>query len=218
MRPMVAIIVAAVVASAPGIVSRRRMSPEASTCPAIAPSMTASSSLRKSIWRRQPSRVWRSSAGSSSVAIHWRPALPNRSLTSGRAIRLRTRTADLVLGPRALADELGPARGEPPQRARGLTRDPHLREQIRGQQLGQGAGIDAVVLDLGVADRPDLHRAGEHDVGDVAAQDAGDGQRVTGEFQHDAIIGGQARREQLQRLAPHATTYSPAVLHLREPP
>ena len=35
-----------------------------------------------------------SSMGSTSVAIHWRPALPKRSLTSGRAIRLRTRTAD----------------------------------------------------------------------------------------------------------------------------
>src|SRR3954454_9798983 len=94
MRPMVAIIVAAVVASTPGMVSRRRMSSEASTCPAISASMTASSWLRKSIWRRQPLSVWRSSMGSSSVAIHWRPALPNRSLTSGGAMRLRTRTAE----------------------------------------------------------------------------------------------------------------------------
>ena len=84
-------------------------------------------------------------------------------------LRARDQVADqdgghFVLGPGPLADELRAARREPPQRARGLVGDPDLREQVGGQQLGQRARVDAVVLDLRVADRADLHRIGEHDL------------------------------------------------------
>ena len=100
-------------------------------------------------------------------------------------LRARDQVADqdrghFVLGPGPLTDQLRPARCEPPQHARGLVGDPHPREQIGRQQLRQRARVDAVVLDLGMADRANLHRIGEHDVRDVAAQDGGDRQRVAG--------------------------------------
>ncbi len=99
-----------------------------------------------------------------------------------------------------LAHQLRAPGRQAPQRAGALIAEPDARDQIDGQQLGQGAGVEAVVFDLGVADRADLHRVGDHDLGDVRLEDLGDRQRVAGGLHHDPIIGSQAAGEQLERL------------------
>ncbi len=57
---------------------------------------------------------------------------------------------DLVLEAHALAYKLSPAREAPAQGARGLVGQPAALQQAGPQQLGQGTGIAAVGLGLGV--------------------------------------------------------------------
>jgi hypothetical protein len=106
----------------------------------------------------------------------------------------------LVFDTGALAHELRAPGGQPTQHTRALVGDPHPRDQVDRQQLSERAGVKAVVLDLGVADRADLHRVGDHDLGDMRLEDPGDRQRVARGLQHDAIGWRQAAGEQLQRL------------------
>jgi hypothetical protein len=53
----------------------------------------------------------------------------------------------LALQARADAHQRGPRAREAPTLAHRWRRDPGLREQVRAQQVREGAGIDAVVLD-----------------------------------------------------------------------
>lgn len=106
----------------------------------------------------------------------------------------------LVLDAGALTHQLRAPRREAPQDAGALVADPDARDQIDGQQLGECARVEAVVFDLGVADRANLHRVGDDDLGDVRLEDPRDRQRVASRFQHDAIGGHQAAGEQLQCL------------------
>ena len=77
----------------PGIVISRRTSGSSSACSAMIRSTRASSSPRKSSWRRHASSVRRSSMGSSCSANHARPLTPKGSLAGGRRLRLRCSTA-----------------------------------------------------------------------------------------------------------------------------
>ncbi len=92
MSPIAAMKVAAVCRLTPGTLISRSTSGHASACLAISPSSIAISPSRKSTWRRQPSRVSRSSSGSSSRASQRRPPLPKVSVTGGRSQRLRAST------------------------------------------------------------------------------------------------------------------------------
>jgi hypothetical protein len=93
MSPIAAISAQAVTALTPGIVSSRRISAEASASEAIAWSTNPISSSRTSMWRRQPSTVSRSSAGSSSRASQARPRTPKTSLIGGLPTSRRISTA-----------------------------------------------------------------------------------------------------------------------------
>jgi hypothetical protein len=79
MSPVEAIKVAAVCTLTPGTLINRKTSGQASACLAISASRAPISASRKSTWRRQPSSVRRSSAGSSSVASQRRPPVPKAS-------------------------------------------------------------------------------------------------------------------------------------------
>ena len=83
MSPIAARKLAAVITFTPGTVISRRASVDSSAAWAITRSSSESSRSRKSIWRRQPPTVSRSSSGSSSCSSQRRPARPNRSETWG---------------------------------------------------------------------------------------------------------------------------------------
>jgi len=93
MLPTAARKVVAAIRFTPGTVISRRAWGQLSASCAITRSTDATSLSRKSIWRRPLSSVSRSSIGNSSSPSHARPALPKRSLTSGRPFRRRIRIA-----------------------------------------------------------------------------------------------------------------------------
>lgn len=107
----------------------------------------AGTSSRKSTWRRQAETESRSSSGSFIPSSQRRPRRPKRSL-GRRGQRLRAR-ADLFFARRAGAQQPLPAVDEPAQRPCLLVRAPHLLEEIRGEQPGQGAGVASIGLGLG---------------------------------------------------------------------
>ena len=74
---------------------------------------------------------------------------------------------DLVLQPRALADDVRAPRDLPPARLRGLVGDPHRGQVVAGQQLREDRRVDLVGLDLGLGDRPGLLRVADHDPRDL---------------------------------------------------
>jgi hypothetical protein len=92
-------------------------------------------------------------------------------------------------------------RDQPPQRARALVGHPHHGDQPGGQQLGQHPGVEAVGLDLRVADRPQPLGMRQHHLGDMRSQDPGDRQRVARGLKHHPVARCQAGREQLQAVA-----------------
>ena len=158
--------------STPGIViSRRTSSSPSDLLGDRLGRRCASSSPRKSSWRRQPSTVRRSSIGSSRAASHARPLRPKGSLTGGRPLRLRCSTAAIsfLICVRRLTS---PRRRETSRRSvrRALIADPDRRDQIGGQQIGQHPRVDLVGLDLRVADRAHLLGVREHDLGRRAAR------------------------------------------------
>jgi hypothetical protein len=134
MSPTAAMNVAAVIRLTPGTVISRLIAGEASACSAIARSRIAISPLRKSIWRKQPSTVSRSSPGNSSAPSHARPPLPNASVTGGRPLRAHQHCVDLVLGTRALTHELRATGQAPAQRPRLIVRQPAAAKQPGGEQ------------------------------------------------------------------------------------
>jgi hypothetical protein len=107
----------------------------------------------------------------------------------------------LVLDLRAALDDAATPGDQPPQHTRALVGHPHHGDQPGGQQLGQHAGVEAVGLDLRVADRAQPLGMRQHHLGDMWRHDAGDRQRVARGLQHHAVGRRQARREQLQPVA-----------------
>ncbi len=155
--PTTATSIVAVTTSMPGIVINRRTSSSPRTCCAMTASICASSSPRKSSWRRHPSTVKRSSIGRTCSAIHTRPFAPNGSAAGLRPLRLQCSTALIsFLDLRAALDQPAATRHEPTQHPRALVTDPHLRDQIRCEQAGEHLGVDPVGLHPRVTDRADL--------------------------------------------------------------
>ena len=118
-----------------------------------------------------PSTVRRSSIGSCCSAIHARPLLAER--VAGRVAALEVamqHRGDLVLDLRAALDQPAAARHQPAQHPAALVADPHRRDQVGGQQVGEHLGVDLVGLHARVADRAHLLGVREHDLGRRAAR------------------------------------------------
>jgi hypothetical protein len=76
----------------------------------------------------------------------------------------------------------------------------HTRDEIGGEQLGERARVELVVLDLRVADRPDVHRVRDHDLAREWFEHAGDLERVAGALEDHLVVGEQALTENPQRV------------------
>jgi hypothetical protein len=77
-------------------------------------------------------------------------------------------------------------------------RQPGALQHAGRQQLGQGAGVAAVGLGLGVRDGVQLTGAGHHDVCHVGFDDARGGERVAGRLERDLVVGCEAGGEDLK--------------------
>jgi hypothetical protein len=116
---------------------------------------------------------------------------------------VRSSTAEIsFLRPGRLLHELPAARDEPTQQPRPLVTEPDTRDEIRGEQLGQRAGIDRVRLHLRLRDRTHLARVREHHLTDVRRDDPRDRERVACRLEHDPIVRAETLREQLQLRRP----------------
>ena len=168
MSPIAAISVAAVVTPTPGIVISRLISGLVERAAGRAGDRRARSRGRGSrSGAGRPATVWCSSA-----AAPERPATRGHVCRTGRSagerpLRLRISTAVIsFLVTRPCAHQLRAAGGQPAQQPGLLIGDPDPGDEIGGEQLGERAGVELVVFDLRVADRADLHRVGDHDLGD----------------------------------------------------
>jgi hypothetical protein len=114
---------------------------------------------------------------------------------------------DLVLGARALAHELRPARQAPAQRPRLLIRQPAAVQQPGGEQPRQRAGVAPVGFDLRLGDCPEFLPGCDDHARRVGFQHPGDRQRVARRLQRHLIVGSEAVRQDLQPLrgTRHAT-------------
>ncbi len=198
MSPTEAMKVAAVWRLTPGTVISRSTSGQASACLAISRSRAATSVSRKSIWRRQPSRVSRSSTGRSSAASQRRPALPKQSVTGGRSQRLRASTPCASFLARVRARTRLSRRAHTRRSAGLLVGRPHrLKHPGRGE-LGKRPRVEPVSLGLGPADLRQLARVGYQHPRDMALEHVDDQPRAAGRFQRHHVVARQALREQLQ--------------------
>jgi len=131
---------------------------------------------------------------------------------------------DLVLQPGPLTDQVRAAHHDPAKHSRPVIGDPGLRQEVRGQQLGQDAGVDLVGLDLRLGDGPGLARVRHHHPSDQRPQHRGDGVAVRRGLQHDLIVGAQRAGPgpQVFRLHPDASLVAAQPLlddgELRERP
>ena len=107
---------------------------------------------------------------------------------------------DAVLQARALADDVGPTVDLASQRVGLVVGQPHARQVVGGQQLGEHLGVDLVGLDLRLGDRPGLRRVGDHHARHPTLQQPRDRVRVAGRLQRHLIGRGQAVGKQPQRL------------------
>jgi hypothetical protein len=198
MSPTQAKKVAAVCRLTPGTLISRRISSEPTAASASARSSSAISASRKSIWRRQPSTVWRSSTGARGPPGAAFPSCPRgRRPPGGRAgsaaARPRSRSSPGCAGAPA-----GP--GEPPTAAapsfprRGTTPRPNSPRE----QLGEPPGVEPVGLCLGLGDLPQLLRVHDHDPRHVRAEDPGDRLGAAGRLQRHLVVSTEALGEQLE--------------------
>jgi hypothetical protein len=107
---------------------------------------------------------------------------------------------DLVLRAGPLTHQLRPPGGESAQHTRALIADPHPRNEIRGEQLGECASVELVVLDLRVADRADVHRVRDHHLAHERFEHPCDLERVAGALEDHLVVGQQALTEHAQLL------------------
>jgi hypothetical protein len=68
-----------------------------------------------------------------------------------------------------------------------------LVDQVGGQQFGESSCVEAVVLDLRVADSADVHRVGENNLLNMWLQGPGDREGPAGRLEYHSIV----RRETL---------------------
>jgi hypothetical protein len=142
-----------------------------------------------------------------------RPALVGRQLLLGkpgpalaaeqvgrRAARHQVAVQDrrhLVLQPRALANDVGPAGHLAAQRMRLVVGQPHRRQVVGGQQLGQHLGVDLVGLDPVLGDRPRLLRVRHHHPGHPRLEQLRDRVRVAARLDRHLVARRQAVGEHL---------------------
>jgi hypothetical protein len=157
--PIAARKVAAAITFTPGTVISRRASGQLSASCASNAIHGRDLGVEKSIWRRPLSSVSRSSIGSSSSADRARPALPTRSLTSGRPLSRLIKSAWISFFTRVRAstswDRRASRRRITLVRSSGihtLSSDPAANSSARGQQLGQRPRVQAIGLRPGVTD------------------------------------------------------------------
>jgi hypothetical protein len=81
-----------------------------------------------------------------------------------------------------------------------VIRQPHRRQKIGGEQLGQDASVDLVGLDLGLGDRPRLARVGHHDTSNERREQHRDRVAVPRRLERDLVIRSQRARPLAQRL------------------
>ena len=125
---------------------------------------------------------------------------------------------DLVAQPGALAHQAGAVRDPPAQRARGLIRRPHLRQEVRRAELREHLGVDLVGLDLRRRDRPRAHRVGHRHPARMLGEQLGDRPRHRRRLQHHVVRPGpndSANVPQLAGLDPPQPP-QPAVLVHRD--
>ena len=106
----------------------------------------------------------------------------------------------LILQPRALPDDVRPARDLPTQRLGRLISDPHRRQIVGRQQLAEHLRVDLVGLDLRLGDRPRLLRVRYHHPLHARLDQPHDRVRVARRLDSDLVLGSEAVRERAQRL------------------
>lgn len=86
----------------------------------------------------------------------------------------------------------------PPQRLGGGAGDPDRVEHAGRQQAGQGACIEAVRLDAGMGDRPDVLGVGDDHPGDVGLEDPGDLHRRPSRLHDHLVVRAEALSEEVE--------------------
>ena len=107
---------------------------------------------------------------------------------------------DLVTQTGALLHEGAVPRDTPTQHARLGVGHPDLRDEVGGEELSEGAGVDLVGLDLGVRDRLGPQRVGDDDATGALGQQIGDRPGVGGGLEHDLVVRAECAGEVPQRL------------------
>ncbi len=120
---------------------------------------------------------------------------------------------DLVSDPGPLPDQARPVRHSSAQGAYLSIRDPDLRDEARGTELGQHAGVDLVGLDLGRRDRLGLHRVRDGDPPGSPPQHVDHRPPHRRRLDHDVVVGGERVGEDLEvgHLDPPDPAGSPAL-------
>ncbi len=106
----------------------------------------------------------------------------------------------LVLQPGALFDQLRASGDLSTQRLCLLIGDPHRRQVVRGQQLGEDRSVDLVGLDLRLRDRACLHRVRHDHTRDARLDHADDRVRVARRLNRNLILRPKALGENPQHL------------------
>lgn len=90
-----------------------------------------------------------------------------------------------------LSDQGCPSRGKGTTVFDGRCGRPDPRQVIAPQQMSQNLGVNLVGLDVGLGDRPGLHRIGDNDFGDMISNEADERPGVAGDFDRQAVSGSK---------------------------
>jgi len=115
-----------------------------------------------------------------------------------------------VLQTRALADQLVSSGDLPAQCLGLLVGRPYFRQESARVEPCQYRRIDAVGLDLGVRDQPNLLRIGDHHATDVRSQDLGHRRGIPGRLDHHMIVMGQRPCKRRQAVSTHLDPTKPS--------
>ena len=100
-----------------------------------------------------------------------------------------------VAQPGALLDQSGPMRDLGAPGSGFWVGDPHLGEEVRGEQLRKRGGVDLVRLHLGGRDGARAKRIRDDDLSSVGSQNVDDGPCVDGGLEHHLVLLPEAPRE-----------------------
>src|SRR5215211_618539 len=196
MSPIAARNVAAQITLTPGTVISRLIWGDSSASVAIKRSTASISESRNSIWRSAASTVSRSSVTKSSARSHSRPFLPNTSLNGDRPTSWRMSRAKNEIHA-VLMRQLAATLQAPPHHPGALIGHPDRVELARGEQLRQGAGVEAVGLRSRLAD-PGVGGRDDDDLGDVGLDDSLDLPGVPGDLERDPVLLAEALGKELE--------------------